>query len=103
MKHRNKSYEISLPITNNHAIKLLSTAIRLSISSLKHVHFEPQQRRDTKGLIKRYGVINVEDVIEITAIKCSFSKIAIGAIVSRKFMTYWEFFEIVRVHYGWII
>lgn len=58
-------------------------------------HFEPQQRRDTRGLIKRYAVLNIEDVIEITAIKYSFTQIAIGAIVSRKFMTYREFFEIV--------
>lgn len=65
-------------------------------------YFESQQRRDSKGLIKRYGLVNIEDVIEITAIKYSFSQIAIGAIVSRKFMTYREFFEIVRVHYDWV-
>ncbi|HEX5329731.1 hypothetical protein [Sulfuricurvum sp.] len=65
-------------------------------------YFESQQRKDTRGLIKRYGVMNIEDVIEITAIKYSFAQIAIGAIVSRKFMTYREFFEIVRVHYDWV-
>lgn len=65
-------------------------------------YFESQQRRDTKGLIKRYGIVNIEDAIEITAIKYSFTQIAIGAIVSRKFMTYREFFKIVKDHYDWV-
>lgn len=65
-------------------------------------HFESQQRKDSKGLIKRYGVVNIEEVIEFTAIKYSFSQIAISAIISRKFMTYREFFEIIRMHYDWI-
>lgn len=41
-------------------------------------------------------------MISITAIKYSFTQIAIGAIVSRKFMTYRKFFEIVKDHYDWI-
>ncbi|MDD2837383.1 MAG: hypothetical protein PHX59_00365 [Sulfuricurvum sp.] len=53
-------------------------------------------------MIKRYGAVNIEEVIEITAIKYSFSQIAIGAIVSRKFMTYREFFDTVKDHYDWI-
>jgi hypothetical protein len=53
-------------------------------------------------LIKRYGVIDAEDVITITAHKYSFTQIALGAILKRKFMTQAEFFEIAREHFDWI-
>lgn len=64
--------------------------------------FETQQRKTPNELIKRYQVIDSEDIINTTAYKYSFSQIAIGAILSRKIMTYREFFEIVKVHYDWI-
>ena len=66
-------------------------------------HFESQQRKNSNGLIKRYRIVNIEEVIGITAIKYSFTQIAIGAIVSRKFMTHREFFEIVKAHYDWVV
>lgn len=65
-------------------------------------HFESQQRKDSRGLIKRYSVIDMEEVIHITAHKYSFTQIAIGAIISRKFMTYREFFDLMKIHYDWI-
>lgn len=65
-------------------------------------YFEPQQRKDATGLIKRYGVIDSNEVIEITAHKYSFTQIAIGSVISRKFMTYKEFFGIAKAHYDWV-
>lgn len=64
--------------------------------------FQAQQNKNAKGLIKRYLVIDSEDIINTTAHKFSFSQIVLGAIVSRKIMSYREFFEIVKNHFEWI-
>lgn len=65
-------------------------------------YFETQQRKDATGLIKRYTSIDSEEVIEITAHKYSFTQIAIGSIISRKFMTHKEFFDTVKAHFDWV-
>lgn len=64
--------------------------------------FEAQQRRVSEGLIKRYGVLDIEDIITTTACKYSFTQIAIGAVLSRKMMNHREFFEMIRDHFDWI-
>lgn len=64
--------------------------------------FKSQQRKTSSDLIKRYQIIDGEDIIKIVACKYSFSQIAIGAILSRKIMSHREFFEIVRDHFEWV-
>lgn len=64
--------------------------------------FESVQRKMSNELIKRYQVLDSEDIINATANKYTFAQIALGSILSRKIMTHREFFEIVREHFEWI-
>lgn len=64
--------------------------------------FSSQQHKASTELIKRYQVLDSEDIINITACKYSFAQITLGAILSRKIMTHREFFEIVRDHFEWM-
>lgn len=64
--------------------------------------FESLQRKKSTELIKRYQIIDAEDIVNITGYKYSFAQIAIGAIISRKLMTYREFFDIVKNHFEWL-
>lgn len=64
--------------------------------------FEAMQRRNSTELLKRYRVLDVDEVLKITATKYTFTQIAIGAINNRKLMTHRGFFEIARAHFDWI-
>lgn len=64
--------------------------------------FTSEQRIKTTGLIKRYRVLDVEDIINTTAFKYSFAQIAVGAILSRKIMSYREFFDLARNNFDWL-
>lgn len=69
---------------------------------LARFYFEKSQRKIPIGLIKRYIVLDTEDIIRTTANKYSFAQVALGAINSRKIMTYGEFFELVKNNFEWL-
>lgn len=94
-------YSIDYKYTSKKASNYGFTFVYYS-PSYAQFSFEQQQRKNCNALIKRYGVIDAEDVITITAHKYSFTQIALGAILKRKFMTQAEFFEIAREHFDWI-
>lgn len=64
--------------------------------------FDSIQRNNSIQPLKRYRVLDVEEVLKITATKYKFSQIAIGAINHRKLMTHREFFEITKEHFVWV-
>jgi len=94
-------YSIDYKYTSQRASRYGYTFVYYSPSHAQF-SFEQQQRKNGNTLIKRFGVIDAEDVIIITAHKYSFTQIVLGAILKRKFMTQAEFFEIAREHFDWI-
>ena len=79
---------------------------RVGIIIFEYVYFDPVHCRyffsDTqiggqeKYLVKRYGMKDKYNAVEIVACKYPFAKLVLGAIVYRKLMGYREFFELVR-------
>ena len=57
---------------------------------------ERSDRKTIKQLVKRYGVYDSYDAIEIVSCKYSFSKLILGAVVYRKLISYREFFILVK-------
>jgi hypothetical protein len=60
------------------------------------------QLRDARDLIKRYEILDADDILHITACKYSFSQITVSAILNRKIMTHREYFEIMKEHFEWL-
>lgn len=63
--------------------------------------FEHSQRKDPAFLVKRYKVLDIEDIIEIVSCKYTFSQIASGAVLSRKMFSPIEYFKIIKSHFDW--
>ena len=83
------------------ALRYGYTYIYFSIEDCKY-YFSSAQRKNASGLIRRYGRIDIEDVLNITATKYTFVQIAINAIIKRKIMNYREFFDLMKLHNEWI-
>lgn len=79
-----------------------ATFVYFSIKQCRYSFGSMQIRDSSREMIKRYQVLDCDDVLHVTACKYSFSQIAVSAILHRKIMTHREFFEIAREHFDWI-
>lgn len=94
-------YTIDYKYSSCNTLRYGYTYVYFSIEECRY-SFSSVQYKNAKGLIRRYGKIDIEDVLNITATKYTFTQIAIRAIIKRKIMTYREFFDLMKLHNEWI-
>lgn len=64
-------------------------------------YFECTQWRNPATLLKRYKVLDYEDIIEVAACKHTFSQVACGAVISRKMFSPIDYFQMIKNNFEW--